>query len=67
VRTLLRSCTKLREAIEPPFRLVSGVDPDIGVLDGGTRAQGKGEVLEGFNCVFECFLREDVFDLCVKS
>jgi len=46
IGTLLRSCVKVCKAIELLFRLLSGVDPWIGVLDGVHIHQGKGEVLE---------------------
>jgi len=40
---LLRSCVEVREPIELPFGMVSGVGPGIDVLDGGPRAlRGKG-------------------------
>jgi len=42
--TLLRGCVKEREAIELPFGVMSGVDPDIGILDGVHIPQGEGEV-----------------------
>ena len=32
--TLLRTCAKVREAIEMPFGAVSGIGPGIGILDG---------------------------------
>jgi len=35
------SCSKVREAIELPFGAVGGVDPYIGVLDGGRRLARK--------------------------
>jgi len=45
VGTLLRGCVKLREPVKLLFRVVSGVGPVIGVLDGGSHPQGEGEVL----------------------
>ena len=41
--TLLRSCVKVRKAIEMSFLVVSGVGPGINVLDGVHISQGKGE------------------------
>jgi len=42
--TLLHSCAEVRTAIKLSFRMVSGVTPDIHVLDGGPRASsGRGE------------------------
>ena len=35
METLWRSCAKVREAIDLPFGVVSGVAPLIGTLDGG--------------------------------
>ena len=41
--TLLHSCAEVRAAIELSFKTVSGVTPDIHVLDGGLRASsGRG-------------------------
>jgi len=41
--TLLHSCEEVYAAIEQSFKLVSGVTPDIHVLDGGLRASsGRG-------------------------
>ena len=40
--TLWRSCVKVREAIELPFGMVSGVGPAIGVLDAVNIFKGKG-------------------------
>jgi len=42
--TLLHSCAEVRAAIELSFKKVSGVTPDIHVLDGGLHASsGRGE------------------------
>ena len=42
--TLLHSCAEVRAAIELLFKMVSGVTPDINVLDGGLSASsGRGE------------------------
>jgi len=42
--TLLHRCAEVRAAIELLFKMVSGVTPDIHVLDGGVRASsGRGE------------------------
>ena len=42
--TLLHSCAEVRAAIELSFKMVSGVTPDIHVLDGGLSASsGRGE------------------------
>jgi len=42
--TLLHSCAEVRAAIELWFKMVSGIAPDIHVLDGGLRASsGRGE------------------------
>ena len=42
--TLLHSCVEVRAAIELSFKMVSGVTPDIHVLDEGLRASsGRGE------------------------
>jgi len=42
--TLLHSCAEVRAAIELLFKMVSGVTPDIYVLDRGLRASsGRGE------------------------
>jgi len=41
---LLHSCAEVRAAIELSFKMVSGVTPDIYVLDGGLRASsGRGK------------------------
>jgi len=41
--TLLHSCAEVHAAIELSFKVVSGVTPDIHVLDGGLRASsGRG-------------------------
>jgi len=55
--SLLHNCAEVRAAIELSFKTVSGVTPDIHVLDGGPRASsGRGEFwnhlphwLKGFN------------------
>jgi len=44
MRSLWRICAKVREPIELPFWVVSGVRPDIGVLDGVHISQGKGSL-----------------------
>ena len=41
--TLLRSCVEEREPIELSFGVVSGVSGRMGISDGGTGAQGKGQ------------------------
>ena len=42
--TLLHSCAEVHAAIELWFKVVSGVTPDIHVLDGGLSASsGRGE------------------------
>jgi len=42
--TLLHSCAEVRAVIELSLKTVSGVTPDIHVLDGGLRASsGRGE------------------------
>jgi len=46
--TLMHSCAEVRELIEPPFRMVSGVSLGIRVVDGGPRAPREGEVLGVF-------------------
>ena len=40
--TLWHSCAKVREPIELPFGVVSGVGPVIGVLDGGPHPPREG-------------------------
>jgi len=60
---LLHSCAEMRAAIELSFKMVSGVTPDIHVLDGGLRASsGRGEFWgclphwpNGFNVVLIVF------------
>jgi len=42
--TLLRRCVEVCIAIELSFGVVSGVDPDIHVLDGSPRASREGAV-----------------------
>jgi len=57
--TLLHSCAEVRAVIELSFKMVSGVTPDIHMLDGGLRASnGNGELWgrlphwpHGFNVV----------------
>jgi len=44
VGTLWNSCAKLRESMEMPFVVVTGVVSGIGVLDGIHMPQGEGEV-----------------------
>ena len=39
--TLLHSCAEVHAAIELSFKMVSGVTPDIHVLDGGLRASSR--------------------------
>jgi len=46
--TLLCICVKVREAIELPFGVVSGVGTGIDVFDGVHMPQGEGEVLAFF-------------------
>ena len=72
--TLWRSCAKVREAIELPFGVVSGVARCTGVLDDdpGHRARG----MRGFGVVlvqwFEWIFvvrrqKRSIFDSCVNS
>jgi len=48
VGTLRRICVKVREPIELPFGVVSGVGPGIGVLDGLHIPKEKGIGFGGF-------------------
>ena len=48
MESLWRISAKVREPIELPFGVVSGVGPGIGVLDGIHIHQGKGEILGFF-------------------
>jgi len=63
----------MHEAIQLPFRVVSGVDPSVGVLDGGLHPQGE-RGLGGFfsgplvlMAFVSSFVKINVFDSCVKS
>ena len=47
----LHICIKVREAIELPFGVVSGVGPSIGVLHGGLHPQGEEEVWGFFSSI----------------
>ena len=44
MRNLWHTCAKVREAIKLPFRVMSGISPDIGVLDEVDMPQGEGKV-----------------------
>ena len=63
--TLLHSCAEVRAAIEQSFKMVSGVIPDIHVLDGGLSASsGRGEfwgrlppLAQWFQCRVDCMWR----------
>jgi len=46
--TLLHSCAEVRELIELSFMVISGVGPDIGVLDGGRCAARESGSFVGF-------------------
>jgi len=64
--TLLQSCLKVHEVIELPFGVVNGVDPGIGVLDGGPHfPQGRGSfgVLRsiGFNGISEFICKREMY------
>jgi len=59
--TLWHWCVKMREAIELPFGVVSGVGPGIGLLDGGPDLPREGNFfLEGgflsigLHLIFDC-------------
>jgi len=47
MENLWRSCAKVRELIERPFAVVSGVGPGFNVLDGVAHPEGRG--LSGFS------------------
>jgi len=51
--TLLHSCIRVHEATELPFRVMSGVGPSIGELDGGSHPPGKWRFWEFFVHWFE--------------
>ena len=54
--TLLHSCTEVRAAIKLSFKMVSGVTPDIHVLDGVLSASsGRGEFWGGLPPLAQCF------------
>jgi len=44
IRTLWRSCAEVREVIEMPFGVVSGVASGIGVLDGDIGLPREGQL-----------------------
>ena len=63
----------MRKKIDLPFGMVNGVAPGVGVLDGISVSQAEGEVLGAFSgplvlmSFLSSFVRENVFDSCVKS
>jgi len=71
---LLCSCVKVCEAIELPFEVVSGVDQEVGVLDGVHIPQGEGRFGRFYRALFKWRFwlnweqrNVPVFDSCVKS
>jgi len=69
---LWHSCVKAREAIDLPFVAVSGVGPEIGVLNGVPHSLRGREVLGVFlfHCLQSIFIihrqSRNLFDSCVK-
>jgi len=76
MRTLLYSCVEVHIAIELSFGVVSGVGPDINVLDGSPRVSRGTGCFYDFSAFVPPFVRmgrityclpRNVFYSCMKS